>query len=147
MLWNHAELGVEVSGGWTFRHYLQVLNLRGNGVNIQKYWMIWHVITLLLYLLPYYIYLFIYLNFLLYFENKEIFCFCVWLQIFSTFCNLNYCSFVRFCDIILSLVLDEFKQILAQLSISIAWSAWIHLMLGVKVGRNLTITITISYLL
>ena len=56
--------------------------------------------------------IFICLLFLLYFENKEIFCSSGWLQICNTFCNLIYCSFVGFCVLILPLVLDEFKQIL-----------------------------------
>ena len=76
-------------------------NLSGMGVNIEKYWMIWHGITLLLSLKLYYYY--IYVNVLLYFEIEEKFCCCIWLQICSTFCNLIYCSFVRFCDQILSL--------------------------------------------
>ena len=58
------------------------------------------------------------------------------MQICRTFCNLIYCSFVGFCVLILSLVLSDFKQILVPRSISIAWSAWIHLMLRVKVGHN-----------
>ena len=41
--------------------------------------------------------IFICLIFLLYFENKDIFCSCVWLQICSTFSNLICCSFVGFC--------------------------------------------------
>ena len=68
--------------------------------------MIWHGITLLSSLLLHYY--FIDVNFLLYFEKKEKFCFYVWLQIFSTYCNLNYCSFVAFCVLILSLVLQSF---------------------------------------
>ena len=76
------------------------------------------------------------LYFLLYSENQEIFCSCVWMQICRTFCNLIYCSFVGFCVLILSLVLSDFKQILVPRSISVAWSAWIHLMLRVKVGHN-----------
>ena len=51
------------------------------------------------------------LHFLLYFENKEIFWFCVWIQICRTFLNLIYYSFVGFCALVLSLVLNEFKQI------------------------------------
>ena len=73
-------------------------NLKGKGVHIQKYWMIWHGITLSLSLLSYYC---IYVNFMFYFENKEKFCSCVWLQICSTFWYLIYCSFGGFCDLIL----------------------------------------------
>ena len=63
--------------------------------------------------LPYYYslllhYYYIYVNFSLYFENKEKFCFCVWLQICSTYCNLIYCIFITFCDLILSVVLQSF---------------------------------------
>ena len=54
------------------------------------------------------LYYYIYLTFLLYFENKEMFCSCVWLPICSTFCNLIYCSFVGICDLILSLALQIF---------------------------------------
>ena len=50
-------------------------NLRGKQVNIQKYWIIWHGITLLLSLLLLYYY--IHVSFLLYFKNKEKFCSCV----------------------------------------------------------------------
>ena len=88
--------------GW----WRSVQNLRGKRVNIQIYWMIWHGITLLLSLLLHYYY--IYVNFSLYFENKEKFCFCVWLQICSTYCNLIYCIFIAFCDLILSVVLQSF---------------------------------------
>ena len=44
-------------------------------------------------------------------------------------------------------VLNEFKQILVTWSISIAWSAWIHIMLGVKVGHNLLSNIFRVFLL
>ena len=83
-------------------------NLRGKGVNIQKYWMIWHEITLLLSLLL--LYYHIYVIFLLYFENQVKFRSCVWLQICSLFCNLIYCSLVGFLlsVLILSLVLQSF---------------------------------------
>ena len=45
----------------------------------------------------YYYYYYIYLNFLLFFKNKEIFFSCVWLKICSTFLNLIYRGFVGFC--------------------------------------------------
>ena len=87
------------------------------------------------------------LYFVLYLENQEIFCSCVWIQICRTSCNLIYCSFVGFCVLILPLVLSEFKQILVPRSISIAWSAWIHLMLRVKVGHNLLSNFFLLFLL
>ena len=54
-------------------------------------------------------YYYIYLYFLLYFENKVFFVL-VYDYSFAvgTFCNLIYCSFVGFCDLILCLALQSF---------------------------------------
>ena len=111
-LWNHGDWGLKFSGIGHFNfsiicgRWRSLQNLRGKQVNIQKYCMIWHGITLLLSLLLHYYY--IYVNFWLYFGNKEKFYFCVWLQICSTYSNLIYCSFIALCDLILSVVLQSF---------------------------------------
>ena len=88
----------------------------------------------MIYYYYYYCY-YIHLNFLLYFENKEIF-FSLFLCMITDLLYIFKFNLSWFCWV-LSLVLDEFKQILIPFSISIAWSVWIHVMLGVNVGHNL----------
>ena len=99
--------------GWSFWRLL-ILALSAGGEGVGRIWEVrvstskntgWFDMEL-----PYYyhlllLYYYIYLNFLLYFEIMEVICSCVWVQICSTFCNLIYCSFVGFCDLILPLVL------------------------------------------